>query len=102
MEAICTIVVTKKYKNENDFLVKDEIKNKGYVDIKKVWEDEFYKSQQIGIRPTLKLKMRQCDLYKNVENEYEIDYILVNGRKYEIIRVYLVDSEWAEVSVKDK
>ena len=103
MEAVIKIVCVKETKNEDtDLLVKEELINNAYCQVKKVRMSEFYAGQQSGIRPTLQFTTRTCDFFHNAEVETDVTYIIYNNRKYNVLRTYLVTDDVIEVTCIDK
>lgn len=89
MRDVSCILLSKSYKkDENGNILKKngrevyEIKETEIpiISVEKVWKDEFYKANQQGLRPSIRIKMSSL----NYNDEEELIYM---GKYYTIIRV---------------
>ena len=89
MHDVSCVLLSKSYlKDENGNILKEngrekfEIKENPVpiISVEKVWKDEFYKANQQGIRPSIRIKMSSL----NYDDEEEVIYMEKN---YTIIRV---------------
>jgi len=90
MHDVSCVLLSKSYeKDENGNILKDkngrEIhtiaeKEVPIIGTEKVWKDEFYKANQQGLRPSLRIKLSTL----NYNDEEELIYM---GKNYTVIRV---------------
>ena len=90
MRDVSCVLLSKSYrKDENGNILRDisgrEISDEIRVEVpiiheEKVWLDEFYKANQIGLRPSIRLKISSLN-YNNEEN------LIYMGKEYTVIRV---------------
>ena len=90
MHDVSCVLLSKVYKkDENGNILKDkkgreisEMKEKlvPIISVERVWKDEFYKANQIGLRPSIRLKLSSL----NYNDEEELIYM---GKEYTVIRV---------------
>lgn len=89
MHDVSCVLLSKSFvKDENGNILKDKNGRERYsinekkvpiIDVERVWKDEFYKANQIGLRPSIRIKMSSL----NYEEEEELIYM---GKNYTIIR----------------
>lgn len=90
MHDVSCILLSKSYKtDENGNILKDkngrEISQTKEIEIpvicvEKVWKDEFYKANQLGLRPSIRIKISSL----NYNEEEELIYM---NKYYTVIRV---------------
>jgi SPP1 family predicted phage head-tail adaptor len=89
MHDVSCVLLSKSYKtDENGNILKDkngrevsEIKESEIpiISVEKVWKDEFYKANQLGLRPSIRIKISSL----NYNGEEEIIYM---NKHYTVIR----------------
>lgn len=89
MRDVSCILLSKSYlKDKNGNILKENGREKfeikkveiPIISVEKVWKDEFYKANEQGLRPSIRIKISSL----NYNNEEEIVYM---GKNYTIIRV---------------
>lgn len=90
MHDVSCVLLSKSYKtDENGNILKDkngrevsEIKESEIpiISVEKVWKDEFYKANQLGLRPSIRIKISSL----NYNDEEELIYM---NKHYTVIRV---------------
>lgn len=90
MHDVSCVLLSKSYeKDENGNILKDKNSREIYtitekevpiIGTEKVWKDEFYKANQQGLRPSLRIKLSAL----NYNDEEELIYM---GKNYTVIRV---------------
>ena len=84
MRDVSCILLSKSYlKDKNGNILKENGREKletPIISVEKVWKDEFYKANEQGLRPSIRIKISNL----NYNNEEEIVYM---GKNYTIIRV---------------
>ena len=89
MHDVSCVLLSKSYKtDENGNILKDkngrevsEIKESEIpiISVEKVWKDEFYKANQLGLRPSIRIKISSL----NYNDEEELIYM---NKHYTVIR----------------
>ena len=89
MRDVSCILLSKSYlKDENGNILKDKNHREIYeikqnpvpiISTEKVWKNEYYKASQLGLRPSLRIKLSSL----NYNDEEELIYM---GKEYTIIR----------------
>lgn len=89
MHDVSCVLLSKSYKtDENGNILKDkngrevsEIKEIEIpiISVEKVWKDEFYKANQLGLRPSIRIKISSL----NYNDEEELIYM---NKNYTVIR----------------
>lgn len=89
MRDVSCILLSKSYiKDENGNILKDKNHREVYeikqnlvpiISTEKVWKNEYYKASQLGLRPSLRIKLSSL----NYNDEEELIYM---GKEYTIIR----------------
>lgn len=90
MHDVSCVLLSKSFnKDENGNILKDKNGREAYtiterpvpiIGTEKVWKDEFYKANQQGLRPSLRIKLSTL----NYNDEEELIYM---GKNYTVIRV---------------
>lgn len=89
MRDVSCILLSKSYlKDENGNILKEKGREKfeikelevPIISTEKVWKDEFYKANEQGLRPSIRIKISSL----NYNDEEELIYM---GKNYTVIRV---------------
>ncbi len=89
MRDVSCILLSKSYlKDENGNILKEKGREKfkikelevPIISTEKVWKDEFYKANEQGLRPSIRIKISSL----NYKDEEELIYM---GKNYTVIRV---------------
>jgi len=90
MHDVSCILLSKSYKTDEDGnILKDKNHREVYetkenqvpiIGTEKVWKDEFYKANQQGLRPSIRIKISSLN-YNNEDN------LIYMGKEYTVIRI---------------
>lgn len=91
---VVDLISYKEKRDVDGYVKKTAVKSRVFADVSSVGRTEFYHSYQAGIELSCVIKIRACDF----NGQKNLEFL---GKTYEIIRAYLKNGEFFELSCKE-